>query len=162
MAGTTRRGTPGHPGFATGTACRDPELADVFFPDVYAQANVAEAKGMCRSCPAAEACFGWVVEHPQHFGVFAGLTPKERAQLRPDEPVETMRRLWAAEAFRLARKALRREVRWPVVTAVLGQRTFERALLVQRRRPDLVPLVEAGTMSLADAAVEASRQQDAA
>ncbi len=55
--------------------------ADVFFPDSGDNAGARAAANLCRGCPVLLPCLTWAVAHEQH-GVWAGTTPKQRAQLR--------------------------------------------------------------------------------
>lgn len=61
-------------------ACRgaDPEL---FFPPTEEEAAVA--KGYCATCPVRVACLAFSIERNERFGVWGGLTEKERARLTP-------------------------------------------------------------------------------
>lgn len=64
-------------------ACRDhdPEL---FFPltETTSSPLVEEAKQVCTSCPVRPDCHDWVTANPQEYGIWAGLTSKERRRLR--------------------------------------------------------------------------------
>ena len=55
-------------------ACRAPGVD----PDVFFGLGTELARSLCRRCPIAGACLEFVTEHPQEFGVWAGLTPDER------------------------------------------------------------------------------------
>ncbi|MFY9585943.1 MAG: WhiB family transcriptional regulator [Actinomycetota bacterium] len=61
-------------------ACRgaDPEL---FFPPTEEEAAVA--KSFCATCPVRVACLAFSIERNERFGVWGGLTEKERARLTP-------------------------------------------------------------------------------
>ena len=61
-------------------ACRgaDPEL---FFPPTDEEAAVA--KSFCATCPVRVACLAFSIERNERFGVWGGLTEKERARLTP-------------------------------------------------------------------------------
>jgi WhiB family redox-sensing transcriptional regulator len=65
-------------------ACRgeDPEL---FFPigsSALALVQTADAKAVCRRCPAIDACLRWAVATGQEFGVWGGLSEDERRALK--------------------------------------------------------------------------------
>lgn len=88
MTTTTRR--PTRPATITAdnwrsfAACRevDPEL---FFPlgtSGFGMAQTAQAKAVCRRCPAAEWCLQWAVETREDFGVWGGLSEDERLNRR--------------------------------------------------------------------------------
>ena len=61
-------------------ACRgaDPEL---FFPPTDEEAAVA--KSYCATCPVRVTCLAFSIERNERFGVWGGLTEKERARLTP-------------------------------------------------------------------------------
>jgi WhiB family redox-sensing transcriptional regulator len=40
------------------------------------------AKNMCSYCPAIQACAAYAIANDEMYGVWGGLTPKERQQLR--------------------------------------------------------------------------------
>jgi len=54
----------------------DPE---VFFPEGNAPAAVAKA--VCRRCPVAAECLEWALAHAEGFGVWGGLSVKQRHAL---------------------------------------------------------------------------------
>lgn len=54
----------------------DPEL---FFPD--RTHNTGNAKKVCRQCPVRNQCLGYALRHNEQFGVWGGLTVRERRQL---------------------------------------------------------------------------------
>ncbi|NUR85882.1 MAG: WhiB family transcriptional regulator [Nonomuraea sp.] len=65
-------------------ACRDvdPEL---FFPignTGPALSQIDEAKQVCRSCSAVDACLKWALESGQDAGVWGGLSEDERRALK--------------------------------------------------------------------------------
>lgn len=62
----------------TQNAChdRDPEL---FFPDKTAERHIARAVAVCRNCPVRQLCYEWALDNDLWFGIFAGLTPHQRA-----------------------------------------------------------------------------------
>ena len=41
-----------------------------------------EAKQVCAGCPVRESCLQFAIDNPEHFGVWGGLTGRERAKLR--------------------------------------------------------------------------------
>lgn len=46
---------------------------------------VREAKGICRRCPVATECLAFALAENELFGVWGGLTAKERARMRSAE-----------------------------------------------------------------------------
>jgi transcription factor WhiB len=61
-------------------ACRG-VLPDVFFPDE----DPARAKAICETCPVRLHCLAFALERKERYGVWGGLTEKERAALSPAE-----------------------------------------------------------------------------
>ncbi|WP_298800429.1 WhiB family transcriptional regulator [uncultured Pseudonocardia sp.] len=64
--------------------CRD-EDAELFFPvgtTGAAALQLAEAKTVCRRCPATSACLAFALETGQDHGVWGGLSEEERRALR--------------------------------------------------------------------------------
>ncbi len=78
-------------------ACRDVDL-EVFFPNLepgrkigdQVSAKVARAKAFCGDCPVSSQCLGMALaaegdsSESRRYGIFGGLTPAERAALRPN------------------------------------------------------------------------------
>ncbi len=66
-------------------ACKDTPV-DTFFPEraegVDTAGAVREAKLICSSCPVREECLKEALEHREEFGVFGGMTAKERDRER--------------------------------------------------------------------------------
>lgn len=70
----------------------DPEL---FFPEK--SSNATTAKKICRSCEVRSECLSHALDNGENFGIWGGLSPKERQLLRPgaisdQEPIERRRR----------------------------------------------------------------------
>jgi WhiB family redox-sensing transcriptional regulator len=42
----------------------------------------AEAAAICERCPVQAACLEYALEHDERFGIWGGLSPRERARLR--------------------------------------------------------------------------------
>lgn len=55
----------------------DPEL---FFPEK--GSSTKEAKRVCLDCPVREACLSYAMRTDQRFGVFGGLSERERRRLK--------------------------------------------------------------------------------
>ena len=74
-------------------ACRggDPEL---FFPPTDEEAAVA--KSYCASCSVRLTCLAFAIERNERFGVWGGLTEKERGRLTPAAREQILRQVAAA------------------------------------------------------------------
>jgi WhiB family redox-sensing transcriptional regulator len=59
-------------------ACMDLPV-DMFFPPVEAEAH--DAVAICQGCRVRQACLDYAVDHSERFGIWGGLTPKERRSL---------------------------------------------------------------------------------
>jgi hypothetical protein len=64
----------------TEASCRGVD-AELFFPATEDEAM--PAKAICESCPVRLACLAFALERNEKFGVWGGLTEKERARLSP-------------------------------------------------------------------------------
>lgn len=53
---------------------------ELFFPDEKKTAYVLtqRAKALCQGCPVLSECLAWVRANPQDFGVWGGMSPRER------------------------------------------------------------------------------------
>jgi len=59
-------------------ACLDAD-PEMFFPeDGY---SIREARAICARCPVQEQCLEYAMKHSMEFGVWGGLSVKERARL---------------------------------------------------------------------------------
>ena len=61
-------------------ACRD-EDPELFFPDKESELLKfweKQAKAVCRRCDVSNDCLVWALRTGQHFGVWGGMTEKER------------------------------------------------------------------------------------
>ena len=68
--------------YSTLPCVADPEL---FQPGGYGTEynnQIAEAKAICRLCPALRECREWAVEAHEPFGIWAGTTPEDRKKIR--------------------------------------------------------------------------------
>ncbi|GAA2422949.1 WhiB family transcriptional regulator [Streptomyces glaucus] len=54
--------------------------SDFFFPEP--GSSVREAKRICALCPIRSACLEYALDHDERFGVWGGLSEKERLELR--------------------------------------------------------------------------------
>ena len=60
----------------------DPEL---FFPignTGPALAQIEEAKKVCQRCPVRTECLSYALDHDERFGIWGGLSERERRRLR--------------------------------------------------------------------------------
>jgi WhiB family redox-sensing transcriptional regulator len=55
----------------------DPEM---FFPE--RGGSIRSAKAICRRCPVSAECLAYALEHHEVFGVWGGVTERERRKLR--------------------------------------------------------------------------------
>ncbi|MVO90238.1 WhiB family transcriptional regulator [Streptomyces sp. p1417] len=78
----TLRGTGDH-SWHPRAACHgmDPARADkLFFHTLRDRKAIAEAKRLCATCPVKKDCFTYAIDHQVTFGLWGGLTDKERRQ----------------------------------------------------------------------------------
>lgn len=52
---------------------------DLFFPEM--GGSTAEAKAVCRKCPVRVECLEWALDHHERYGVWGGLSERERRRL---------------------------------------------------------------------------------
>lgn len=72
--------TPRRDDWRAKAACRDEDPA-LFFPNGDSGPNllaIEQAKAICRTCPALEACAQWAADERVEYGIFGGLTEQER------------------------------------------------------------------------------------
>lgn len=60
---------------------REPFRTDRFF-ETKIPINAIEAKKLCASCPVVEQCLDWALENNERFGIWGGLTERERRRMR--------------------------------------------------------------------------------
>lgn len=53
---------------------------DLFFPEP--GASVQEAKAVCAGCPVREECLDYAMSHHENWGIWGGVTARERARMR--------------------------------------------------------------------------------
>ena len=58
---------------------------DLFFP--VTEDEEAAPKAVCQRCPVAEECLAYAMTKGEKWGIWGGLTPKERSQLRRQQAV---------------------------------------------------------------------------
>jgi hypothetical protein len=57
---------------------------ELFFSE--SKTQIARAKAVCQGCPIMRECASWAIRH-EEFGVFGGLSAKERHVIRGGQPV---------------------------------------------------------------------------
>ena len=63
-------------------ACHD-EPTSTFYPDERLEQDLlARAREICAGCAVSSECLADAFESHEHYGIRAGLTPEQRAQLR--------------------------------------------------------------------------------
>ena len=70
------------PDFGNDAACFGQDTELFYSEDTQA---IASAKGICSGCPLIKECATWAVQH-EEFGVFGGLSAKERKLMRGGLP----------------------------------------------------------------------------
>jgi len=56
---------------------------DLWFPEQGApQAEIAQARAICRSCPILGACREWAITEGEKYGIWGDTAPKERLAIR--------------------------------------------------------------------------------
>lgn len=50
---------------------------DLFFDDLYEQ----QAKAICADCPVREQCLEHALRTPEQYGIWGGMTPRERRRM---------------------------------------------------------------------------------
>ncbi|MGC5012576.1 WhiB family transcriptional regulator [Streptosporangium sp. DT93] len=78
----------------TQAACRAADIdSESFFPLSYAAGNpqVQAAKAVCRSCPIRSACLAYALRRGEPEGIWGGLTPRERRDIRDKTRQEATR-----------------------------------------------------------------------
>lgn len=67
-------------------ACRGMDVGIFYGPEEIrgspVKPAVAAAKRICRQCPVITACRRWAMNRPEPYGIWGGLTAKERARRR--------------------------------------------------------------------------------
>lgn len=78
-AGTARKDWTDQP-----LPCHDPATWHLFFPEHggTSAAETADARALCATCPARVHCLAHALEEDERHGVWGGLSPAERADLR--------------------------------------------------------------------------------
>jgi WhiB family redox-sensing transcriptional regulator len=64
---------------------------DLFFPE--RGASTREAKEVCRGCVVREDCLEYAIVHAEKFGIWGGLSERERRRIRRERSIAAMARL---------------------------------------------------------------------
>jgi WhiB family redox-sensing transcriptional regulator len=62
---------------------------DLFFPE--RGASTREAKGVCRGCEVQDECLEYALAHGEKFGIWGGLSERERRRVRRARAMERRR-----------------------------------------------------------------------
>jgi WhiB family redox-sensing transcriptional regulator len=63
----------------------DPEI---FFPEKSHWRQAITAKLVCQRCPVRDACLAHALKHDERYGVWGGMTPSQRKELRRRRAVD--------------------------------------------------------------------------
>ena len=66
---------------------------DLFFPE--RGASTREAKGICRACIVREDCLEYALANGEKFGIWGGMSERERRRIRRMRALQARRRLSA-------------------------------------------------------------------
>ncbi len=64
--------------------------ADIFFPERGASTRLAKA--VCRKCEVSEECLEYAVNNGEKFGIWGGLSERERRAIRKKRTIELKKR----------------------------------------------------------------------
>jgi WhiB family redox-sensing transcriptional regulator len=67
---------------------------DLFFPE--RGASTKEAKAVCRGCEVRVECLEYALSHGEKFGIWGGLSERERRRVRRQRALERQRRAISA------------------------------------------------------------------
>jgi WhiB family redox-sensing transcriptional regulator len=80
------------PGWQRRAACRRPGVdPDGFYPDK--GGTTRPAKRICAGCPVKAECLAYALANDERFGIWGGLSERERRRLRPARPPVARRRV---------------------------------------------------------------------
>jgi WhiB family transcriptional regulator, redox-sensing transcriptional regulator len=60
-----------------------------WFPETskdYDHPDTIEATRICKTCPVRHKCLQWALKHTDQHGIYAGLTPQQRREVRRRNP----------------------------------------------------------------------------
>jgi WhiB family redox-sensing transcriptional regulator len=69
-------------GWASKGACKDIADPSMFFPARGENDRVAAAKQVCAGCPVRAECLQWAIDTHEKYGVWGGLSERQRRDLR--------------------------------------------------------------------------------
>jgi hypothetical protein len=72
--------TPDPPGWTLAAACQFVD-AELFFPEK--GGSTREAKLVCAGCDVRQECLQFALDHQERFGIYGGLSERERRRLLP-------------------------------------------------------------------------------
>lgn len=79
-----------HPGtlddWTDRAACKG--KTELFFIQRGDNVSVSKAKQICQNCPVIEECRNYVLYHPERFGIWAGMTEKDRRHYRLEHGIK--------------------------------------------------------------------------
>ena len=61
---------------------------DLFFVKRGDNASMIQAKAICQKCPVLEECRTYVLFHPERYGIWAGMTEKDRRHYRIEHNIK--------------------------------------------------------------------------
>lgn len=79
----------------------DPEL---FFPtgvNGYSEKIVDQAKAICRTCPVADECLSYAMDHDEDYGIWGGLTENQRRDLKRRAMRERRYRMYGNSSYKV-------------------------------------------------------------
>lgn len=66
--------------------CKDVDQELFYYPDEERgstkNARIHAAKAVCKTCTVKQECLAWAERVPEAYGIWGGLTPEERKELR--------------------------------------------------------------------------------
>ncbi len=75
----------GMPSWTEEANCKGAD-ADLFFPE--RGASTRKAKAICRACTVQESCLEYAVEQSEKFGIWGGLSERERRRIKRQRAAE--------------------------------------------------------------------------
>ena len=70
--------------------CRGAD-ADLFFPE--RGASTRKAKAICNACQVKVECLEFAIQQSEKFGIWGGLSERERRRIRKERSIATRRRI---------------------------------------------------------------------
>lgn len=66
---------------------------DIFFPDstdADHRKKARKAKAICNRCPMQQICLDWAIRHDEQWGIWGGMSSRNRARLRREYKKEKL------------------------------------------------------------------------